>query len=55
MKIHSKCQNIQLAATACLYNLTKHELSEKISLIRLNYIVDVVLKLMGNFPNALQV
>ena len=55
MQIHLKSQTIQIAATACLYNLTKQQLSHSIPLLFLNHVVDVVLKIMEYYPNVSQI
>ena len=54
MKRHSKMIGIQMASTACLYNLTKGKLSEKIHPKWLKGVVDLTLDAMENFPTNQQ-
>jgi Zyg-11 family protein len=44
-----------MAATACLYNLTKGELAQKIHPKILKQVVELTLTAMENFPNHYQV
>lgn len=46
---------IQIAATACLYNLTKGGLSSRIHTSWLKQVVDLTLISMENFPKQVQV
>ncbi len=54
MRRHSKIIGIQMAATACLYNLTKNKLGEKIHPKILKNVVEVTLQAMERFPNHQQ-
>lgn len=54
MKKHSKVIEIQLAATACLYNLTKGKVAEKIHPKWLGNVVNGTLSAMEHFPNHQQ-
>ncbi|GFT51966.1 protein zyg-11 homolog [Nephila pilipes] len=54
MKAFPLALGIQMAATACLYNLTKGSLSNKIHPNWLRKIVECTLLSMENFPNQLQ-
>lgn len=55
MRNHPSQFGVQMAATACLYNLTKGELSLKIHPNLLKQVVSLTLKAMKNFPNHYQV
>lgn len=55
MKMHPRQLGVQMAATACLYNLSKAELGQKIHPQCLKYIIELTLKAMENFPNHQQV
>ena len=55
MKTHPKQLGVQMAATACLYNLTKGELGQKIPPTWLSKVVALTLDAMENFPNHQQV
>lgn len=44
-----------MAATACLYNLSKGEMGQKIHPLWLAKLVDLTLDAMQNFPNHQQV
>ncbi|XP_035214412.1 protein zyg-11 homolog B-like isoform X1 [Stegodyphus dumicola] len=54
MKTYPKVLGIQMAATACLYNLTKFGLSSMIHTSMLKQIVDYTLVAMENFPKQQQ-
>lgn len=54
MKAHPQQFGVQMAATACLYNLTKGELANKIHPSILKQIVDLTLTAMESFPNHYQ-
>ncbi|XP_055931857.1 protein zyg-11 homolog B-like [Argiope bruennichi] len=54
MKTFPTALGIQMAATACLYNLTKGSLSNKIHPNWLRKVVECTLVSMENFPNQLQ-
>lgn len=51
MRIHSKSQSVQLAATTCIFNLTQHNCYEQIPANLLTQIVNTVLINMQSFPN----
>ena len=55
MKSHPKMLSVQMAATACLYNLTRGEVGQKIHPVVLAKCVDLTLAAMENFPNHQQV
>lgn len=55
MKSHPKQLGVQMAATACLYNLTKGEVSQKIHPACLRKVVELTLLSMENFPKHQQV
>ncbi|XP_055956533.1 protein zyg-11 homolog B isoform X1 [Patella vulgata] len=54
MKAHPKQLGVQMAATACLYNLSKSELGPKIHPMCLRDIVELTLKAMEQFPSHQQ-
>lgn len=54
MKRHSKVIGIQMAATACLYNLTKGKIADKIHPKWLAKVVNATLLAMETFPNHQQ-
>lgn len=54
MKKHSKMIGIQMAATACLYNLTKGKIADKIHPKWLAKVVNATLDAMESFPNHQQ-
>jgi len=54
MRLHPSEYHIQIAATACLYNLTKGEIGQKIHPRILKDVVHCTLAAMENFPNNLQ-
>lgn len=54
MKSHPRQLGVQMAATACLYNLTKSELGPKIRPGCLQQVVSLTLDAMENFPNHQQ-
>ncbi|XP_012283903.1 protein zyg-11 homolog B [Orussus abietinus] len=54
MKAHPLEFRVQMAATACLYNLTKGELATKIHPSVLKQIVDLTLTAMESYPNHYQ-
>lgn len=54
MKSHPKQLGVQMAATACLYNLTKGEVSQKIHPACLRKVVELTLLSMENFPKHQQ-
>ena len=55
MRAHPKELGVQMAATACLYNLSKGEMGQKIHPLWLAKLVDLTLDAMQNFPNHQQV
>ncbi|KAL7289258.1 hypothetical protein TKK_0017195 [Trichogramma kaykai] len=54
MRAHPQEFRVQMAATACLYNLTKGELATKIHPSVLKQIVDLTLTAMESYPNHYQ-
>lgn len=53
MQIHSKSQSVQLAATTCIFNLTKDNLYTTItSSHMLTQVINLVLTTMINYPNC---
>ena len=54
MKTHPRQLGVQMAATACLYNLSKAELGQKVHPVCLREIVELTLLAMENFPNHQQ-
>ncbi|KAL8572518.1 hypothetical protein ACOMHN_019557 [Nucella lapillus] len=54
MKKHPRQLGVQMAATACLYNLTKGELGPKIHPACLMQVISVTLDAMENFPSHQQ-
>ena len=55
MALHPMQFGVQMAATACLYNLTKGELAAKIHPTILKDVVELALTAMENFPKHYQV
>lgn len=55
MALHPMQFGVQMAATACLYNLTKGELAAKIHPSILKDVVELTLTAMENFPKHYQV
>lgn len=55
MRLHPEEFHIQMAATACVYNLTKGDIGQKIHPHILKEVVHCTLAAMENFPNHLQV
>ena len=55
MKQHPKELSVQMAATACLYNLTKADMGQKVHPKWLSQVVDLTMTAMQNFPNHQQV
>lgn len=55
MRLHPEEFHIQMAATACVYNLTKGDIGQKIHPHVLREVVNCTLAAMENFPNHLQV
>lgn len=54
MELHPDAFGIQMAATACLYNLTKADLGSKIHPQVLARVVSLCLDAMGKFPTHYQ-
>ncbi|XP_014203818.1 protein zyg-11 homolog B [Copidosoma floridanum] len=54
MRAHPQKFRVQMAGTACLYNLTKGELATKIHPSVLKQIVDLTLTAMESYPNEFQ-
>ncbi|XP_042238595.1 protein zyg-11 homolog, partial [Homarus americanus] len=54
MNTHSSQSSIQLAGTACLYNLTKGQVGEQIHPHILRDVVHTTLTAMNNFPTHAQ-
>jgi len=54
MREHSEQVDIQMAATACLFCLTKDELSQNINSKKLTEVVNMILNAMELFPNHQQ-
>ncbi|CAF3632366.1 unnamed protein product [Rotaria socialis] len=54
MSIHRNSQSIQLASTACIYNLTRSPIIEQIHLKSLTKIVESIMTVMEYFPNQQQ-
>ncbi|XP_070563136.1 protein zyg-11 homolog [Ptychodera flava] len=50
MKNYPSSLGIQMAGSACLYNLTKYELSEGIHVSVLKKLIDIILDAMATFP-----
>jgi Zyg-11 family protein len=55
MNGHPKQLGVQMAATACLYNLSKGEVGQKVHPACLKHVVNSTLAAMENFPNHQQV
>ena len=55
MNGHPKQLGVQMAATACLYNLSKGEVGQKVHPACLKHIVNSTLSAMENFPHHQQV
>ncbi|CAM4747380.1 unnamed protein product [Rotaria magnacalcarata] len=54
MSIHRSLQSIQMASTACIYNLTRSPIIEQIHLKSLTKIVESIMTVMEYFPNQQQ-
>lgn len=50
-----KSQSIQLAATTCVYNLTKQNMYQKAPSMLLTKIINTIIRVMLSFPNTLVV
>jgi Zyg-11 family protein len=55
MSIHSNLQSVQMASTACIYNLTRTPITEQIHVKYLAQIVQATMNVMAAFPNQQQV
>jgi Zyg-11 family protein len=55
MSIHSNLQSVQMASTACIYNLTRTQITEQIHVKYLSQIVQATMNAMATFPNQQQV
>lgn len=55
MRLHQTQYGIQMAATACLYNLTKGELANRVHPSILRDVVELSLDAMETFPSHFQV
>ena len=55
MQSHPRELGVQMAATACIYNLTKAEMGKKIHPQWLAAVVKLTMNAMENFPNHQQV
>jgi Zyg-11 family protein len=55
MSIHTNLQTVQMASTACIYNLTRTPLTEQINVKCLAKIVQAITNVMELFPNQQQV
>ncbi|XP_033103577.1 protein zyg-11 homolog B-like [Anneissia japonica] len=54
MRAHSMHLGVQMAASACLYNLTKLQLGEEVHPSILKSMIELTLKAMRNFPDQQQ-
>lgn len=54
MEIHANKFGVQMAATACIYNLTRGELSKRIHPNILSKAVELTLSAMEQFPDEFQ-
>ena len=52
MHIHGKSQSVQLAATTCIYNLTRQEMPKAIPVQVLSHTVHVILSAMQSYPST---
>jgi Zyg-11 family protein len=55
MSIHSTLQSVQMASTACIYNLTRTPITEQIHVKYLAQIVQATMNVMEAFPKQQQV
>ncbi|CAF0733697.1 unnamed protein product [Brachionus calyciflorus] len=53
MILNIKSQSIQLAATTCIYNLTKHNLYLNLPAHLLTQLINTILTIMHSYPNSL--
>ncbi|CAF3041578.1 unnamed protein product [Rotaria sp. Silwood2] len=54
ISIHSNLQTVQMASTACIYNLTRTPMTERIHVKYLAQIVQATMNVMATFPNQQQ-
>lgn len=54
MAVHSRAIAVQMAATACLYNLSKNQFGDRLHPSTLRAVVERTLAAMQNFPNHQQ-
>ncbi|CAF0853800.1 unnamed protein product [Adineta ricciae] len=54
MSMHNNLQTVQMASTACIYNLTRTPLTEQINVKTLGEIVQAITNVMELFPNQQQ-
>lgn len=52
MHVHAKSQGVQLAATTCVFNLTKVNMYTSLPGQVLGQIINTVLNTMANYPNC---
>jgi Zyg-11 family protein len=55
MATHSNIQSVQMASTACIYNLTRTPMNEQIHVKYLAQIVQATMNVMATFPDHQQV
>lgn len=55
MKNHQATLNVQLAASACVFNLTKQDLAAGMPIRPLSTVTQLLLEAMRTFPNHQQV
>lgn len=55
MKNHPSTLNVQLAASACVFNLTKQDLAAGMPVRLLSTVTELLLEAMRTFPNHQQV
>ena len=55
MHIHNKSQSVQLAATTCIYNLTRQSLYARVSPSLLTQIINTIIATMLSYPNTISV
>ena len=55
MSIHNTLQSVQMASTACIYNLTRTPLTEQINVKTLGQIIQAIINVMELFSNQQQV
>ncbi|CAF0960409.1 unnamed protein product [Adineta steineri] len=54
MSIHPNIQSVQMASTACIYNLTRSPITDQIHVKYLAQIVQAIMNVMETFPNHQQ-